>query len=401
MTDALLSVGSLGPLTTRNRLIRAGTSETMAALDGGVTDQLIRLYETLAANEVGALFTGHLYCHPRGQYARRQTGAYDDRLIPGLARLTGAVHRAGGIVLGQVAHAGSQSRVESVSTLAPSAIPNALTGRHVPAGSSDEIDEAVAAFADGARRVLEAGFDGVHIHGANGYLISEFLSPLTNRRDDDWGGDTVRRSRFAVEVVKAVRAVVPADKALTMKLGMVDAPPGGLDVVESTRVASLLVAEGLDALEISCGVMSAATDSARQYVAVDRRRARQDLLFHRLLSEPADEAYFLPWLSSVRAEVDTTLVCVGGMRRVETMNELIASGKADFISMARPFIREPALARKIAEGRTQRADCTSCNICLMHEGHHSLRCWRSPRRRLLQHGAYRLAGGFRWGPRSD
>jgi 2,4-dienoyl-CoA reductase-like NADH-dependent reductase (Old Yellow Enzyme family) len=148
--------------------------------------------------------------------------------------------------------------------------------------------------------------------------------------------------------------------------------------------------------------MSAATDSARQYVAVDRMRAAEDLLFHRLLSEPADEAYFLPWLSRVREDVDNiTLVAVGGMRRVDTMNELIASGRADFIAMARPFIREPALARKIAEGRTRRADCTSCNICLMHEGHHSLRCWRYPRRRLLQHAAYRLAGGFRWGPRSD
>lgn len=401
MTEALLSEGSLGPLTTRNRLIRAGTSETMATLDGAVTDQLVRLYETLAANGVGAIFTGHLYCHPRGQYARRQTGVYDDGLIPGLRRVTDAVHRAGGLVLGQVAHAGSQSRVESVSTLAPSAVPNALTGRHVPAGSSEEIEEAVAAFADGARRVLAAGFDGVHIHGANGYLISEFLSPLTNRRDDDWGGDPERRARFALEVVKGVRAVVPADKALTMKLGMVDAPPGGLDIDESARVASLLVLAGLDALEISCGVMSAATDSARQYVAVDRKRAARDLLFHCLLSEPAEEAYFMPWLSRVRHEVDTTLVAVGGMRRPETMNALVASGEADFIAMARPFIREPALARKIAEGRTRRVDCTSCNICLMHEGHHSLRCWRFPRHRLLQHAAYRLAGGFRWGPRSD
>jgi 2,4-dienoyl-CoA reductase-like NADH-dependent reductase (Old Yellow Enzyme family) len=401
VTEALLAEGSLGPLITRNRLIRAGTSETMAAPDGAVTDQLIRLYEMLAANEVGAIFTGHLYCHPRGQYARRQTGVYDDRLIPGLRRLTDAVHRAGGLVLGQVAHAGSQSRVASVATVAPSAVPNALTGRPVPAAGADEIQEAVAAFADGAGRVVAAGFDGVHIHGANGYLISEFLSPLTNRRDDDWGGDVTRRARFALEVVKAVRAVVPPDKALTMKLGMVDAPPGGLDVEESARVAALLVASGLDALEISCGVMVAASDSARRYVAVDRRRAAEDLLFHRLLSDPAQEAYFMPWLTRVRREVDTTLVAVGGMRRPATMNALVASGQADFVAMARPFIREPSLARKIADGRTRRVDCTSCNICLMHEGHHSLRCWRYPRRRLLQHAAYRLAGGFRWGPRSE
>ena len=395
MNEALLAEGSLGPLTTPNRLIRAGTSETMAALDGGVTDGLLALYERLAAGGVGAIFTGHLYCHQRGQYARRQTGVYDDRLIPGLRRLADVVHRAGGLVLGQVAHAGSQSRVPSAAPLAPSAVPNALTGREVPDAEPDEIEEAVAAFAQGARRIVDAGFDGVHIHGANGYLISEFLSPLANRREDVWGGSPERRARFALEVVRAVRAVVPADRALTMKLGVVDAPPGGLDLEESSRVAALVVDAGLDALEVSCGVMVAASDSARQYVAVDRRRAADDLLFHRLLSEPAEEAYFMPWVRRVRASVSTTLVAVGGMRRTETMSALLEAGDADFLAMARPFIREPDLARQIADGRSGRVDCTSCNICLMHEGHHSLRCWRTPRRRLVQHAAFRLAGGLR------
>jgi 2,4-dienoyl-CoA reductase-like NADH-dependent reductase (Old Yellow Enzyme family) len=401
VSQALLAEGTLGPLTTRNRLIRAGTSETMAAADGAPAERLIELYETLAANGVGAIFTGHLYCHARGQYARRQTGIYDDALIPGLRRLTDAVHRAGGLVLGQLAHAGSQSRVRGLSPLAPSAVPNALTGREVPAAGSDEIEEAVAAFAAGARRAVVAGFDGVHIHGANGYLISEFLSPLTNRRDDDWGGTPERRARFAVDVVRAVRAAVPPDKALTMKLGMVDTPAGGLGVEESVRVAGLLVDAGLDALEVSCGVMVAASDSARQYVAVDRRRAADDLLLHRLLSEPVAEAYFAPWARRLRESVDTKVVAVGGMRRTETMNALIESGEADFVAMARPFIREPTLARQLAEGRTGLVDCTSCNICLAHEGHHSLRCWRTPRRRLLQHAASRLAGGLRWGPRES
>lgn len=400
MNDALLAEGALGPLATRNRIVRAGTSETMAALDGAVSEQLVALYETLAAGRVGTIFTGHLYCHPRGQYARRQTGVYDDRLIPGLRRLTDGVHRAGGLVLGQVAHAGSQSRVPSVAPLAPSAVPNALTGREVPAATEDEIQEVVAAFAAGARRVIEAGFDGVHIHGANGYLISEFLSPLTNRRDDEWGGTPARRARFALEVARAIRAVVPPGRALTMKLGMVDAPPGGLDLEESVRVAGLLVDAGLDALEVSCGVMLAGSDSARQYVAVDRKRAAEDLLPHRLLSTPASEAYFVPWARRLRESVDTTVVAVGGMRRFETMNALLDAGDADFIAMARPFIREPRLVQRIVEGHAGQVECTSCNICLMHEGHHSLRCWRTPRRRLLQHAAYRLAGGFRWGPRA-
>jgi 2,4-dienoyl-CoA reductase-like NADH-dependent reductase (Old Yellow Enzyme family) len=395
----LLSPGRLGPHETRNRLIRAGTSETMAGLDGEVTPQLAALYRRLAEGQAGAIFTGHLFCHPRGRYARRQTGIYDDKLIAGLRELSDGVHRGGGIVLAQVAHAGSQSRAAFVDPLAPSAVPNALTGREVPTGSEQEIREAIDAFGDGARRALDAGFDGVHIHGANGYLITEFLSPLTNRRHDAWGGDLEGRLRFPREVVRTVRAVVPKDKILTMKIGVVDAPAGGVELEEGLEVATALLAEGLDAVELSCGVMTLPSDSARQYVAVDRTRAAQDLLLHRILAKEVGEAYFVPWVRELRKRVDTTVVAVGGMRRTETMDALLAAGDADFVAMARPFIREPDIAAQISAGRRGRVDCTSCNICLMHEGHHSLRCWRTPRRRLLQHAAYRFAGGFGWGPR--
>ena len=397
---ALLAEGRLGPLVTRNRLVRAGTSETMAALDGVVTDGLLALYLRLAQAGVGTIITGHLYCHLRGQYARRQTGIYDDRLIPGLRRIADGVHQAGGLVLAQLAHAGSQSRVAQLEPLAPSAIPNALTGRMVATSSSDEIEEVVSAFAAAANRAMQAGFDGVHIHAANGYLISEFLSPLTNRRDDQWGGDPERRAAFVLAVVRAVRRAVPDDRALTIKLGMSDAPPGGVSVDETVRVAAQVVAEGVDAVEVSCGVMVHATNSAAQYVAVDRRRAVADLLLHRVLSRPGDEAYFVPWARALREQVNTTVIAVGGMRRTETMCAVLAAGDADFIAMARPYIREPDLAAQIAGGRTGLVDCTSCNLCLRHEGHHSLRCWRAPRRRLAQHAAYRVAGGFRWGPRT-
>jgi 2,4-dienoyl-CoA reductase-like NADH-dependent reductase (Old Yellow Enzyme family) len=181
----LMQPGRIGPLETPNRIVRAGTSETMAGPRGEVTDELVELYRRLAEGGAGLIFTGHMYCHPRGRYSRRQTGIYDDSLIPGLRRLTGAVHDAGGRILGQVAHAGSQSRVAGNDPLAPSAVPNALTGRNVDEAEPAEIDEAIEAFAAGARRAVAAGFDGVHIHGANGYLISEFGSVRANRRTDE------------------------------------------------------------------------------------------------------------------------------------------------------------------------------------------------------------------------
>lgn len=373
----------------------------MAGPDGEVTDDLVSLYARLAEGGVGTIFTGHLYCHPRGKYTRRQTGIDHDGLISGLRRITEAVHSHGGLILAQVAHAGSQSRVPHVAPLAPSAVPNALTGRMVSDASAEEIREAVDAFSTGAARAIEAGFDGVHIHGANGYLISEFLSPLTNRRSDDWGGDHERRSAFPLAVVRAIRETVPRDRALTMKIGFHDAPPGGLAVPGAVELAREVVRAGVEAIEVSCGVMLRASDSCAQYVAVDRRRAVDDLLPHRLFSAPGREAYFLPWARALRREVNTTVVAVGGMRRTETMVELLRAGDADFIAMARPYIREPNLAAQIADGRAGVVDCTSCNLCLRHEGHHSLRCWRTPRRRLAQHAAYRLAGGFRWGARGN
>jgi 2,4-dienoyl-CoA reductase-like NADH-dependent reductase (Old Yellow Enzyme family) len=394
--SAAFEPGWIGPVELRNRFVRAGTSETMAGPDGEVTDQLVALYETLARNDVGLIVTGHLYCHPRGRYAARQTGIDSDRLVPGLTRLTEAVHRHGGRIFAQLAHAGSQSRVPSLEPLAPSPVPNELTGREVGEATEEEIEEALAAFASAARRAVEAGFDGVHLHGANGYLISEFSSPLTNRRTDGWGD----RGRFALEAVARARAAVPAGTALTMKLGFVDAAPepGGLEIDESVPRAARLMAAGLDGLEVSCNVMRHPTDSAAAYVAVDTRRALEDLLVHRLGRGPQPEAYFLPWARALRKQVETTVVLVGGMRRLGTIEALLRDGECDFVALARPLIREPGLVRAFAAGGMQQAACTSCNLCLGHEGHHSLRCWRVPRRRLLEHALYRFTGGFRRGP---
>jgi 2,4-dienoyl-CoA reductase-like NADH-dependent reductase (Old Yellow Enzyme family) len=180
-----------------------------------------------------------------------------------------------------------------------------------------------------------------------------------------------------------------------MKIGMVDALPDGVGLDETVRRAGLLVDAGLDGVEVSCGLMQAPTDSANTYVSVGPRRAAQDLLLHRLLAAPRPEAYFRPFARALKANVDTKVILVGGMRSTEVMRDALGSGDADFIAMARPLIREPDLPTQIAAGREGLVDCTSCNLCLIHEGHHPLQCWRSPKVRLLQHAVYRLSGGFR------
>ncbi len=396
IADPLFEKGRIGPVTLRNRILRAGTSESMADPESGaMTPALLDLYERLAANRVGGIITGHLYVHSRGRYARGQTGIHDDATMAGLRSLTDAVHRHGGVIFAQLAHAGSQSRVPGNTPLAPSPVPNPLTGNDVEGATDADVEEAVEAFGAAAARAVAAGFDGVHIHGANGYLITEFTSPITNGRDDAWGGDAVRRDAFPAAVVRAVRQAVPTGYPVTMKIGFVDAIPGGLEVAESVRRAGVLVAAGLDGVEVSCGLMQAPTDSANTYVAVGPRRAAQDLLIHRLTAAPRPEAYFRPWAQALRAEVDTTVILVGGMRTTETIRDVLCSGDADFVAMARPLIREPDLVAQIEAGREGQVDCTSCNLCLIHEGHHPLQCWRTPRVRLLQHAVYRFSGGFK------
>ena len=395
---AVFRPARLGPVHVRNRLIRAGTGESMANPDGHIGDDYVRLHEDLARGGVGLAFTGHIFSHLRGRYGELQAGLHRDDAIPGFRRVTDAVHRHGGRIFAQIAHAGSQSMSFATQPLAPSAVDNVMTGRRVEAATEDEIGEAIDGFRSAARRAVEAGFDGVHLHGANGYLISEFRSPLTNLRDDAWGGTQERRDRFAVEVIRAIRAELPAHLGFTMKVGLADLvdEPGGLTPEDAVSGVRSFVAAGLDGVEVSSNLMSDyVSASIRGYVAVDRRRALQDLLFHRLHRAAEPEGYFLPFADAVRRSVDTAVIVVGGMRRTETLSAVIDSGRADFISMARPFIREPDLAIRLASGTQAGADCVSCNICLMHDEHHPLRCWRIPRTNLLRHAAYRLSGGFR------
>jgi 2,4-dienoyl-CoA reductase-like NADH-dependent reductase (Old Yellow Enzyme family) len=394
---SFLEPGNLGPVRTRNRLIRAGTGESTAGEDGFVTEAMVEIHTALARGGVGLAFTGHLYCHPRGRYGKLQTGISSDAHLAGLHRLTTAVHAAGGLIFAQIAHAGSQSMVPQNQPLAPSAVSNVMTGRHVAAASSDEVEEAIAAFGDAAGRAAEAGFDGVHIHGANGYLISEFRSPLTNCRTDRWGGSQEARDGFPLAVVRAARAAVPREMALTMKVGFADlvSEPGGLTLDAAVTGAARFVEAGLDGIEVSSNLMSDyVSASIRAYVAVGRRRAFEDLLIHRLLKPGEPEAYFRDFARRLRTQVETTVILVGGIRRQSTMCDILDRGDADFLSLARPFIREPDLVRRLEADPEAVPACVSCNICLMHDEHHPLRCWRTPRYRLVEHALYRLRGGF-------
>jgi 2,4-dienoyl-CoA reductase-like NADH-dependent reductase (Old Yellow Enzyme family) len=392
--EPLLQPGRIGQVEIRNRFVRTSTAETMAGAHGEVTDQLIALYETLARNAVGLLITGQMYPHVRGRCDGWQLGVHDDSLIPGLAQLVRDVHRHEAKIFAQLSHAGIQTWLRDVDPVAPSSVSGAMTGRSAQPATLEEIWEVIAAYGAAARRVVAAGFDGIQLYAGGGYLLSTFSSPLTNLRTDEWGGSAAKRDRLGVEIVRRVRSELPADRALVVKLGIFDSPPGGLQLNEGLTRARKLVDAGADAIEVSINISRNYHETVRPYVAVGRREALRDLLPHRVFAAPEREAYYRPYAVELRRATRTAILMAGGLRQVKTMSMLVSEGTVDFVGLSRPLIREPDLVRQITEGRTSLPDCTSCNICVDHGGHHSLRCWRIPRQRLFEHALYRFLGGF-------
>lgn len=391
----LFAPGRVGSLEVPNRIIRSSTSETMATRDGEATDALVELYARLARGGVGLIFAGQMFCELRGRAGFAQTAIHADAMLPGLRRVTDGVHAEGGRIFAQLAHAGSQSLDPDQPLIAPSAGQSWVTGRTADAASEAVLEEVVEAYGRAAARAVAAGFDGVHVHAANGYLLSAFQSPLSNTRTDRFGGSPDGRGELTLAVVRRVRASVPQDFPVTIKLGLVDEMRDGLTLEESVPRAVALADAGVDAIEVSSNQAMGYDFSCRPYAGVTRRQAAGDMLVHRLLSRPRPEAYFRPLAARLSAAVDVPVILTGGLRRRATMESVLRSGDADFVAMGRPFIRQPDLVQRLAGPEVKPAACTSCNICVMHDEHHALRCWRQPRRNLAEHAFFRLKGGLR------
>jgi 2,4-dienoyl-CoA reductase-like NADH-dependent reductase (Old Yellow Enzyme family) len=375
---SFMQAGRIGKLVLKNRLVRAATSETMATDDGAATDELINLYSDLARGGAGLIITGHIYVEPRGQYEPRQLGLDHDSRIAPLARVTDAVHRNGGIIFAELSHAGSQSLIPQIVPLAPSIVPNAIFARPPTEMTDADIRKVIADFGTAAARAKRAGFDGIHLHSGNGYLLAQFNSPHTNRRDDRWGGDAQRRMQFILDVCGAVREATAPDFPITARLGLADAVSNGLAVEDGLDIARQLAARGLAALEVTYGVMTSYRENIRPYAGTTRWRAIADGMLHRTFSAPVAEAYYRPFARAAKSAIDIPIILIGGLRSTGVMDDVVRSGDADFLAMARPFVREPDLANKIARGRRGPVDCVSCNICFLHEGIDPLQCWRTP-----------------------
>jgi len=331
-----------------NRFVRSATNDRRADLNGKVTDLLIDWYATLAAGGVGLIVTGHAYVTPNGKASPTMLGVYDESLVPGLKRLVDAVHAHDAKIALQINHAGRQTAAATLgeTPVAPSAVFNPVTQETPRALTGAEIDALIDAYAAGARRGVAAGFDGVQIHCAHGYLGSQFISPYTNRRQDAWGGSADKRMRFPLEVYRSVRKAVGTGYPVMIKLNSADFLEGGLTIEQSAQIAQALCKEGIDAVEISGGMAES-----------------HDYVVKKNISTEADEAYFLPNARKFKERLDVPLMLVGGLRTPALMERLVASGEADMISLCRPLIREPDLVNKWKHGERKKADCISCNGC--------------------------------------
>ncbi|MEE8483248.1 MAG: NADH:flavin oxidoreductase [Nitrospinota bacterium] len=336
-------------MTLSNRLVRSATWEGMCNAEGRPTDKLVLCYRDLAKGGVGLIITGYTFVRQDGKQLPGQMGIHTDDFEEEMKNLTGAAHNAGGKICMQLVHAGGQT--DSVSAgrkpLAPSAVEVGQFPEKPAEMSRQDIDEIVKAFGDGARRAKEWGFDAVQIQGAHGYLINQFLSPLTNRRTDKYGGSTENRRRFLMEVYATVRESVGSDYPVMIKLSGADFLDGGFETEDAIEVSKLLVQEGIDAIEVSGGTPASGEQSPV------RKRIKQ----------PEQEAYNLTLATRVKREVKCPVMVVGGFRSFEVIEAALQNGTADYISLCRPFIREPDLVKRWQSGNREKAGCLSCNGC--------------------------------------
>jgi len=351
----LFEPGRIGSLELRNRLVRSATAEQMADEDGRPEPPMIEMYTALVRGGVGLIITGHAYVHPTGKAHPAMTGVYDDALIPALRALSEAVHREGGKVVMQINHAGRQTSAEIIGQrpLAPSPVARAKGSPRPREMTEGQIEEIIRAFGLAAGRAQAAGFDGVQIHAAHGYLINQFNSPAANWRRDRWGKNAASRLRFFEQVAAAVRDEVGNDYPVLTKLGIQDFVRDGMTLYDGLEIVRHLAEWGIDAVEISGGIGSA--------------NVRKNIL------RPEDEAYFLSQARMARRATDLPILLVGGIRSREVMERILEEGTADFISMSRPFIREPDLPKRLQAGQ-DKATCVSCNRCWPPPGEYGIKC---------------------------
>jgi 2,4-dienoyl-CoA reductase-like NADH-dependent reductase (Old Yellow Enzyme family) len=335
-------------LKLENRFVRSATWEGMAAEDGAATQKLIDLMAELARGGVGLIISSHTYVQKVGQASPAQLGIHNDDMIPGLQQMAEAVHTHRGKIVCQLTHAGffGNAKLSGQTPVAPSNVEGIAKGARQEL-TKEDIQSIIAAFAAAAKRAQTAGFDGVQIHGAHGYLLSQFVSPMFNQRTDEYGGSIENRARMPLEVLQAIRKVVGSDYPVLIKVNCKEFTDNALVPEDFVQVGKMLADAGIDAIEVSGGLPISPKTKASQLG----------------INKEEKEAYFQNETRALRKETDVTLILVGGNRSFHVAERLVAEGVADYISMSRPLIREPHLINRWKAGDFTKSACVSDNMC--------------------------------------
>jgi 2,4-dienoyl-CoA reductase-like NADH-dependent reductase (Old Yellow Enzyme family) len=358
--NVLFSPVTIGGVEIPNRVVMPPMTTRLADPEGYVTDALVAYYEARALGGVG-LITVEMGAPERvGRHRFRELGVYDDRFLPGLQRLVGALHDAGARASVQLGHGGCRARraVSGETPIAPSRIPTSVYEIEpetvVPSEmNGDRLEQTTQAFVKAARRARRAGFDLVELHGAHGYLISQFLSPAENERTDEYGGPLENRARFGLDILRRIRREVPG-LPVVFRLGVEDFFTGGLAFGEGLRVARWAEEAGADALSITAG-------HYRSLPAAERM----------IPPMAYPEGPFLDFGARVKEEVGVPVIGVGRLGHPAMARAAVDSGNVDMVALGRTLIADPDWARRVRSGAAVRR-CLSCNHCVnsMRSGTH-------------------------------
>jgi 2,4-dienoyl-CoA reductase-like NADH-dependent reductase (Old Yellow Enzyme family) len=369
-----LAPATLARLRLRNRVIKAATFEGMTR-NGLVSDELIEFHRTVAAGGVGMTTVAYCAVAPEGRTDRHQIH-WRDEALPGLRRLTDAVHSEGAAASAQIGHAGpvADGRSNRLPALSPSRLFSPLSLQFTKRATVADLDRIVRAHAEAATMAVEAGFDAVEIHLGHNYLASSFLSPKLNRRHDEYGGSLNNRSRFPRAIARAVREAVGDRLAIVAKLNLDDGVRRGLQLDESIQVAKWLEADGsLDALEMTAGssllnpmYLFRGPAPLKEFAAAMREPIRTGIRVFgrtRLHSYPYQDGYLLEDAKRVRAAIKIPMILLGGVTNLAVMNKAMAAG-FEFVAMGRALLREPDLVNTLRVDPSATSLCSHCNRCM-------------------------------------
>lgn len=369
-------------ISVKNRIIRSATHDGLADENGAPSDKLILKYENLARNEIGCIITGYAAVSKNGVSPYPgMLKIYDDSVIEKYKELASAVHKHGTPVVLQIAHCGRQTSSKAIGCrkVAPSDVLHAFYPDKAKELDEDEIRYIIDDFIRAAIRAEKAGFDAVQLHAGHGYLLHDFLSPYGNRRKDKWGATPENRCRAVELIIKGIKE--KTNLPVWIKLSAEDNRRGGMRIESSVEICKRLEKAGCDAIEVSCGTVQDGMNTMRSKLmpmdAVFKYRepcaSFPEILkkialpvanlVNPLIKQPEPlENFNVDNAQIIRENVSIPVIAVGGIHKVDDMQNILAQGKADFVSMCRPFICEPDLARKLKNGQ-QAAKCIMCNYC--------------------------------------